>query len=194
MNNPLFLFVGKSGSGKTTIANLLKEHGYTQLESYTTRPPRYDGEIGHVFISNEGFDKLQDIVAYTEYNDYRYGATKEQVDEVSIYVIDVPGVETLLEKYQSERPIVIIYFDTSIRARIDRMIDRGDYDAQILSRIYNDEEFDWENQLSKIAWNCKYNLSRDVNLHTIDANADIVSVLARIVNLMATYVGDGDNT
>ena len=194
MNNPLYLFVGKSGSGKTTIANLLKDKGLNQLESYTTRPPRYDGEIGHVFISNEGFDKLRDIVAYTEYNDYRYGATKEQVDEVSIYVIDVPGVETLLEKYQSERPIVIMYFDTSIRTRINRMIDRHDSDMSIVSRIYNDEEFDWESKLSKIVWHYKYNLSRDINLHTIDANRDIVSVLAQVLNHMTVYVEDGDNT
>jgi guanylate kinase len=188
MNNPLYLFVGKSGSGKTTAADLLIDKGFNQLESYTTRPPRYDGEIGHVFISNEEFDDLKSIVAYTEYNGHRYGATQEQVDNVSIYVIDVPGVETLLEKYQSDRPIVIMYFDTSIRTRIDRMMNRGDHDIQILSRIYNDEEFDWEGQLNKIAWHYKNNLERNVNLHTIDANVDVATVLARVVNYMALYV------
>ena len=107
MTNTLLLFVGKSGSGKTTIANLLD---FPQLQSYTTRPKRYKNETGHTFISNEEFDKLENIIAYTEYNNYRYCATKQQIDEASIYVIDVPGVETLLEKYETDRQILVLYF------------------------------------------------------------------------------------
>ena len=60
---PLFLFVGKSASGKTTIVNLLeKTYGYKAVESYTTRKPRYDGERGHIFISEGDFDNLKNLV------------------------------------------------------------------------------------------------------------------------------------
>ena len=46
-NNCLFLIVGASGSGKTTIANTLEErYGYKQIQSYTTRPKRYETECG----------------------------------------------------------------------------------------------------------------------------------------------------
>ena len=46
MNNPLFLFVGRSASGKTTIANILEEkYGHKQVQSYCTRPPRYEGGV-----------------------------------------------------------------------------------------------------------------------------------------------------
>ena len=52
MNKPLYLFVGKSASGKTTTADLLeKRYGHKQVYSYCTRKPRYEGEIGHIFIS-----------------------------------------------------------------------------------------------------------------------------------------------
>ena len=49
--NPLLLFVGKSGSGKSTVANYLSSNNhYIQLQSYTTRQPRYENEPGHIFI------------------------------------------------------------------------------------------------------------------------------------------------
>lgn len=180
---PLFCMVGKSASGKTTIADILEKSGkYRQTQSYTTRSPRYENEIGHVFVTNEEFDKLENIVAYTEYNGFRYAATAEQINSVDIYVVDVPGVETLLDKYHSKRPIVVFYFDTSVRTRIDRMIDRHDSDMAIISRLYNDEEFDWEDRLNKLIWHHKNNLNRDVTLHIINANLDVANVLAQVTN------------
>lgn len=188
MNKPLYIFIGKSASGKTTVANIFEGSGrYTQLQSYTTRLPRYRGEIGHIFISEEEFDALENLVAYTEYNGYRYGATAEQVDNVDIYVIDIPGFETLLEKYNTKRPIVIIYFDASICTRIDRMIDRGDSDTVIVSRLYTDEKDDWERQLHKIAWHCKNNENRDVEMYIVDANQDLAPVVAQITQHIADH-------
>ena len=72
MNKSLFLFVGRSASGKTTVANMLERDGYNQIQSYTTRPPRYQDETGHTFISNKEYDKLDNIVASTLYNGYHY--------------------------------------------------------------------------------------------------------------------------
>lgn len=185
MNNPLYMFIGKSASGKTTVADLLEKNcDLIQLQSYTTRPKRHENEIGHVFLTNEEFDELENIVAFTEYNGNRYGATAEQVDSVSIYVIDVDGVESLLENYQTERPIVAIYFEASLRTRIDRMINRGDSDMAIVSRLYNDEEFDWQKKLSKIIWHYKNNIGRDVEMYVVDANKNIVNVIEQTVSYM----------
>ena len=154
---PLFLLVGKSASGKSTLANLLEVRlGLRQLQSYTTRAPRFEGESGHTFISNAEFDALTDVVAYTEYNGNRYCTTKEQLDNSDIYVIDVDGVDYLFRKYNTDRKIIVVYFDTSILTRIKRMRHRGDSDSQIISRILNDEEFDWYEELDKLVnlWEC----------------------------------------
>ena len=185
MSKPLYLLVGRSASGKTTIANLLEsEYGLCQLQSYTTRPKRSEDEVGHTFISNDEFDELANIVGYTEYHGHRYCSTKEQIDAVDTYVIDVHGVETLLKSYKSDRPIIVIYFDATIRTRIDRMIDRGESDAFIVSRLYNDDEFDWKQELNKLVWHYKNNERKSVEMYIVDANQDIETVVGQIVSYM----------
>ena len=180
MNNTLYLFVGKSASGKTTVANFLeKKHGFKQVNSYTTRPPRYEGEIGHIFINDEHFDDLNDIVAYTEYNGFRYGTTAEQLDQCQIYVVDVPGVKTLLERYKTNRQIMILYFGTSVCTRINRMINRGDYDAAIISRLLQDEKEDWRGKLSDLVWEYRTNYNRRIYLFDMYADDDLASVVTR---------------
>ena len=185
MDNTLYLFVGKSASGKTTVANFLeKKHGFKQVNSYTTRPPRYDGETGHVFINDEQFDNLSDIVAYTEYNGFRYGTTAEQLDKCNIYVVDVPGVKTLLERYRTNRRIMIFYFGANICTRINRMTNRGDCDAAIISRLLQDEKEDWHDKLSDIVWSYRTSYNRIIYLFDMYADDDFASVITRAERYM----------
>ena len=185
MNKPLYLFVGRSASGKTTIANMLEsQYDFWQLQSYTTRPKRHKDEIGHTFITDDEFDKLENIIGYTEYNSHRYCATKEQIDAVDIYVIDPFGVKTVLERYNSDRPIVIIYFDTSVRTRIDRMINRHEPDMTIVSRIYNDEAFDWKEDLYNTVSIYKNTSGKNVRMCVVDANKNIDDVMDQIHKYM----------
>lgn len=181
MNNTLYLFVGKSASGKTTVVNFLeKKHGIKQVNSYTTRKPRYEGEIGHVFVSDEEFDNLDELVAYTEYNGYRYGTTAEQLDQCQIYVVDVPGVKTLLERYKTDRQIIVLYFSTNICTRINRMIDRGDCDTAIISRLLQDEKEDWHDALSDLVWHHRAYYNRHIWLFDMYADDDLTSVVTRV--------------
>jgi Guanylate kinase len=48
---------GESGSGKTTIAELLEKRGYNYIESYTTRPMRFQDEEGHIFVNMDRYNK-----------------------------------------------------------------------------------------------------------------------------------------
>lgn len=182
-NKPLFLFVGKSASGKTTIANMLEADGYTQVNSYTTRPPRYEGEIGHIFVNENEFNNLGELAAYTFYNGNHYGTTFAQINNCDIYVIDTYGIETLLQKYNQNRAINIIYFDTSITTRINRMKDRGDADCAIIERLYNDEQFNWYDTLNSLV--LKYNNDKylSVNLYIIDANQSLEDVYGQFYHI-----------
>lgn len=183
MTKPLYLFVGQSGSGKTTIVEELENiRGYKSIQSYTTRPKRYDNEYGHTFISDEEFDKLENVIAHTEYHDFRYCSTEELIDKSDLYVIDPDGVEILLEKYSNtERTICIFYLDTTVATRIDRMIDRGDSDMSIVSRLKNDEQFDWYHKLSQLVWKHENIMNRDVVLYKINANNKKSNILEQVL-------------
>ena len=192
MSKPLYLFVGRSASGKTTVANMLEEkYKYKQVSSYTTRKPRFDGENGHIFVSEDEFEKLGELAAYTFYNNNHYGTTIEQLKESDIYVIDIPGVESLLKKLQNDtRPICVIYFDVSVYHRILRMLDRHDSDMMIISRLLVDEEYDWLNKLNSLVWHYNNIIGKDVHLHSINANGDLESVMDLVLYYMNRHMGD----
>lgn len=194
MAKPLFLFVGPSGSGKTTVANMIEEqYGYVQVQSYTTRPKRYEGETGHIFISKEEFDKLENLAAYTKYNGYEYCTTSAQLDECDIYVIDPPGVKTLLKRYNN-RPIRIVYFDSTVKNRIERMVDRGDSDTEIVGRLHNDEAYDWYEELQDIA---SYYTHKQILVRKIDANTNEPKVLSQVLDyilVVAEYYAQEDRS
>lgn len=191
MNKSLFLFVGKSASGKSTIANLLEQkYGYKQVQSYTTRLPRYDGEPGHIFVTKKEFDNLGELAAYTLYNGNEYGTTFKQLEECDIYVIDVPGIETLLQKDKIKRPICVIYFDTTVRTRINRMLERGASDMEIVSRLYDDEEYDWEKKLNSLIWHYTKIDNRDIELNLVNANDSKEAVLELVLYYMERYMED----
>jgi guanylate kinase len=131
--------VGASGSGKTTITNaLVREYALTVVSSYTTRPPRYEGEEGHIFVTDEDFDSLKDICAQTLYDGYRYCATKQQIDNSDLYVIDPAGVQYFLQTYTGEKKPVVLHIVSDESERITRMKARGDTDEQIERRLSQD--------------------------------------------------------
>lgn len=140
----LYLIVGKSGTGKTTIVDNLSPIGVS-IESYTTRPPRYKGELGHVFVSKEEFDKL-DVVSYTEYNGYEYGITPDQIESHTFFVVDPAGVFYLLDHYKGKKPIHTIYLKTSLPERFARLVKRDGF-KNAVKRILIDRKafkgFEW---------------------------------------------------
>lgn len=192
MNKPLFLFVGRSASGKTTIANMLsEEYGYKQVESYTTRAPRFENESGHVFVSKEEFKNLGELAAYTFYNNNHYGTTFEQLNECDTYVVDIPGVESLLQKLKEDnRPICIFYFNASVYNRILRMLERHDSDAMIISRLLEDEKDDWFKKLDSLVWHYNNIIGKNVDLYNINANSDPKCVMELTLYYMNKYMED----
>ena len=141
LNNIIIALIGKSGCGKTTIADKLnREYDYNVLKSYTTRPPRNPDDTDHTYISEDEFDKLTDIVAFTNFNGYRYCATKDQVDAADIYVIDPYGLEQLKKNYSGQKKIVSIYVDVPMDICLDRMRTRGDSEDKCWERLRHDDE------------------------------------------------------
>ena len=75
----LLILCGPSGTGKTSIMDELhRRYGLREAASITDRPRRYLGELGHVFLSKQEFDALEQstpLLLPTTFAGYRYAQT-----------------------------------------------------------------------------------------------------------------------
>lgn len=128
MSKKMVLLCGSSGSGKSTLAEDLEAKlGLKAIPSYCTRKPRYEGEKGHTFITEEEFDELENIVAFATTTKARYAVTQDMLDDeqYSVYVIDNSGIKFLQEHYKGEREFVIAYITAPLRERFERIVRRA---------------------------------------------------------------------
>ena len=144
--NKIFLIVGESGSGKDTVVNALcSKYGLSRVKSYTTRPSRgtQADEQSHLFVTDEEFDKLTDLVAFTNFDRYRYCATAEQVDNADLYIVDAEGVNYLKDHYHGNRDIITVRITSTDADRFVWLKERygGDAEATELAmhRIKHDQ-------------------------------------------------------
>lgn len=141
----IFLLVGRSASGKDSIADELGKRGYKKLKSYTTRPRRINEGDTHVFIDESEIYKYADrIIAHTRIGDYHYFATKDQLQENDIYIIDPNGVafmEFALSEYaDTDIRTVVIYINQHERVRYLRARQRGDEKEKIIKRFMDEND------------------------------------------------------
>lgn len=108
----VFLFIGESGSGKSTIVNMLNERQpyiFNVIKSYTTREKRDENDNDHIFIKNKNELKDETVVAETEIEGNYYASTESQFskDELNLYIVDAKGVEDVKKFFKDEYVIVI---------------------------------------------------------------------------------------
>ena len=102
--------VGKSGTGKTTIAEAIcKNPQFNFIQSYTNRPKRYRDETCHMFVDDATICRLiknDHCVASSQYGYYYYCSMLEQFDKdkINVYVTDIKGIMDLQE-YANRSPI-----------------------------------------------------------------------------------------
>lgn len=140
MLNNLYLMVGPSGVGKTTIANeLTRRYGYFQVNPYTTRPRRGDDEGGYIFISEQQFQNLPNKIACVNYHGHFYGATAELLDRNDLYIVEPSGIDAVKQSYHN-RKVFVIGLNASDFTTKQRMQQRGDVLPYILDRQKTDAE------------------------------------------------------
>lgn len=115
--------IGESGSGKSTLARKLEaEYGHTLIRSYTDRPSRGEGD-DHTFLTPEEFDAISpdDMIAFTQFGEFRYCCTRQNVRDHNTYVIDEDGYWMLYNSYKQVYDIRTIRMRCSERERLKRV-------------------------------------------------------------------------
>lgn len=83
MNKHVFIICGAAGSGKTTVANYLREHfGMHRVITHTTRAPRpgeQDG-VDYHFEDDAAMARLH-LLEQVTYDGARYGSSYEGLQE-----------------------------------------------------------------------------------------------------------------
>ena len=161
LNKPLkFLFIGRTASGKSSIAKAVCERmGLKQVVSYTTRPMRKSEKNGsdHIFTTDEEVSQYEDdIAAYTEINGFKYFTTYDVIDKADIYVIDPIGVDNLKIKCGDRYEFIEIYIRTPQKLAEERARIRGDKLKDFKQRwVSENQQFtDYENRHT-FAWHLR---------------------------------------
>lgn len=133
----IFVLVGESASGKSTIEKLVQEResSFSKVVSYTTRPAR-DGEadgVDYHFISDREFEKMVKENAFIEsakYRGWNYGSARNDYSDGKNHIVVLtPHGCRSLKKWAENRPdvkVVSIYFDVDRRSRMIKILKRGD--------------------------------------------------------------------
>ena len=153
-NNKLFVILGKSCSGKTTILNeVLSKLEIPVLMSYTTRPPR-NGEIDgkeYKFVDMHTFDtdyKNEDILEYDVFRidsirqSWVYYTKKSDLllpQTSQIKVVSPTGLAQLMSNKELKNNIVSIYIESSDKLRQKRYLTRAISPDNMNDRFERDE-------------------------------------------------------
>ena len=184
----IIVLVGKTASGKTTVANeLCKNHGYKRIITYTTRPMRENEvqDVDYHFFSDEQFNKMVENNEFTEYKRYNtahgvwsYGSVvtseQESSDDCYVIILTPQGLRDLSKKISR---YIAFYLDVSLESQLERLKKRGDEEQQIIKRLKNDAK-DFENVLDIV----------DYNFHT-DYNG-FSSSPQKIANMITNFISD----
>lgn len=154
MLNCLYIIIGKSGSGKNTLAKYLEcRYGYKLAESYTDRPRRFKEETGHVFLTKDEFSALEGLVAVRKKEDGRYGLTLEMLNCSDLVILDPAGAKEVLSTYKA-RPVHVIGVHADFRTRLRRMQSRGDEVRDVaLRNMADDADFMFSEDICDVVLN-----------------------------------------
>lgn len=191
---PLLIIMGKSNSGKSSIAKyLIEHHGFNNAITYTSRPKR-DNEINGVdyyFVNKNIFtDKILqgEFIEYRKYNTlvdnisqvWYYGLHKENnnidLSKNNVLILTYDGALKALQYFGVQNcEIIYIYSPNSILE--ERAKQRCDYNEHEFKRRLkaDNEDFNW-NKIKGI-----------VDKKIINVDKTIEKVCEEIVNENRNY-------
>ena len=154
-NNMIYCILGKSNSGKTTLAKYLKDKmNIETVITCTTRPMRSSEKqhIDYHFLSKEEADKLLELGEFVETTYYTvaggdvwlYGTKKSDIDtsKNQLIVVNPYGYKSFKEIYGDN--VIGIYLNPPLLVRLKRILkrDKNGYKGyrEAIRRFFADEK------------------------------------------------------
>lgn len=151
----MIIIIGKSGSGKSTVAKCLEKKGMHEIVSYTTRPPRKgerDG-VNYHFVTEERFLSMKARGFFAEtgcYRGWHYGSAKEDYnDPLAVAVLTPHGLRQI---QRVKKDVFSVYLKCDRRLCLIRLLKRGDDIEECYRRSLSDlGQFDGvEDEVTKV--------------------------------------------
>ena len=148
----MLILIGKTASGKTTVQNeLVNNHGFSRIITYTTRPMR-KGEVDGVtynFISKDEFKEKKDngfFIETTSYNvangdTWYYGTAIRDIVKSNcndVIILNPEGVKAIKEHIAGCH-VCYLYLDDKTLS--ERLVARGDDPSESKRRIEADRDY-----------------------------------------------------
>ena len=146
---------GEAGAGKDYIQKAVmktiwgKTH-FSEIISYTTRPPR-EGEkdgVHYHFLSRPEDLLKQDLLEFTVFRNWWYGTSIENLnkDKINIGVFNISGIDQLINKdYLDRIDCLPIYIKSYDKIRLMRQLNREQSpDCEEICRRFMADKKDFE--------------------------------------------------
>lgn len=176
----LWLIVGPTATGKTTLVRGLAKKGYRTIISHTTRSRRR-GEtpgVDYWYVNDQTMRELIDagqMAECTKYGDHYYGIAKSSITSVhnhpsmvSLAVVDGYGFIKLRQIFEYR---AIFLLPPSKLELTRRLRERGESDEFIEARL---STIDWETEFSMLT---NYAIAPD----TVENTLEIADYLIQLV-------------
>ncbi len=138
----VFVITGAAGTGKTTVANYLREkYDMAKVVTHTTRLPRANEKDGidYYFETRDSINKRH-LLEQVEYDHHLYGSSIEGLKKgwerhrFDVIVLDTQGALTYRDKL-GDQAVVIFLTVSRPQQLFERLHNRGDHPAAIESRV-----------------------------------------------------------
>lgn len=151
----LLVFVGTSGTGKTTLCDYLqKTYRIPRVVTHTTRPKRANEIEGrdYYFESNKSWS-TNDYIEQATYSGYLYGSSQQGIlrarsksaNGLVSLIVDSQGAKAYANKFPAQQ-LQFVFVKAPLSLLKKRLVDRGD-DPKMIEKRLNSLNFKKDSQL-----------------------------------------------